>query len=74
MLPLAMPSRLAAIAPTLVAALANRANAYALCGGMPSASVLKGLKARGRAPSAVLEKDVWASVEGLPETRAWPTP
>ena len=65
---LAYTERLAAIAPTLVPALANRANAYALCGRHASSvSVLKALKAKGRAPSSVLEKDVWTSVEGLPE-------
>jgi tetratricopeptide (TPR) repeat protein/predicted Ser/Thr protein kinase len=67
--------RLETIAPTLVTALANRANVYALCGRhVQSVEILKGLKARGRAPSAVLEKDVWQSVEGLPEYRSLVAP
>lgn len=58
---------LAEIAPTLVTALANRANVFAICGRYAeSAAILKQLKARGRAPSAVLEVDVWKAVSGLP--------
>ena len=59
---------LADIAPTLVTALANRANVFAICGRhAESAAVLKQLKARGQTPSAVLEVDVWKAVSGLPE-------
>ena len=67
-LALTYAERLAGVAPTLVTGLANRANVYALCGRHAmSAGMLKALEARGRAPSAVLEKDVWKLVEGLPE-------
>ena len=65
---LAYADRLAVIAPTSVRQLGNRANAYALCGRhATSAGLLKTLKARGRAPSAVLEKDVWKAIQELPE-------
>lgn len=68
---LAYAERLAVIAPTLVRALTNRANAYTLCGRhAASVGILKTLKARGRAPSAVLEKDVWQAVLNLPEYQA----
>ncbi len=56
---LAHAGRLATLAPTTVAALANRANAYALCERyVETADLLAQLNTRGLAPTAVLEKDL----------------
>jgi tetratricopeptide (TPR) repeat protein len=66
----ASADRLASLAPTQVPALANRANALAICGQhTQSATILQALAARGRAPAVVLEKDVWATVAARPEYR-----
>ncbi len=66
-------TRLATLAPTSVSALANRANAYALCERfVESAAVLAQLKTRGLAPTAVLEKDVWPLLSRAPSYAKWP--